>query len=158
MVNLMLESYRQQSLSPPGLLFSVQVQCLDHYSSVTTYIGGIFRNRKATFFFVGFTFGMKYDGIDRYNKSGGVVPVSYIDYDNALVHADLGAASPIPGASYMVSAMSSANARTASVMMVIGADFFFRSGFGYVRIVRIILVSLIQILKTKYIIPYPKNQ
>ncbi len=44
-----------------------------------------------------------------------------------------GPASPIPGASYMVSSMSSATLRSSSVTSVTGSTTFFRRGSGWIR-------------------------
>ena len=60
-----------------------------------------------------------------------------VQNDNTLRLADLGAASPTPGAAYMVSNMSSISRAVLAVMFLTGAAAFTSIGLGYFKISKI---------------------
>src|SRR5690348_6924061 len=131
MVDLVLHTGRQQALAGhlPGLAVTVEVA--HRHLGWPHHVGIVLRHRQAAFLVGRVLVGGLDDlGIGHQDLAGlEIFPVD-VEHDDAPELADL------PGASYIVSSMSSISWRTSASTESTGLDFFLRRGSGAVRMVR----------------------
>jgi hypothetical protein len=129
----MLHADSKQPLGFPFMGVAFDILITHRRLPITFDTGPIAGNRKATLFFKRFPFAGDNFRVNSNNQIIRFVLGRAIKNNEALQFANLSAARPTPGASYMVSTMSAASCFSSSSNSVTGSDFSFSRGSGIMQ-------------------------